>query len=234
MKKHKQKQLGYILAVAIGSSAAMANAAMTVDLVNTLGETGLQNGEFSFAAGDTNASLAAQFSTGSLCPMGCTLGDVTLFMLADDPSNTGQGPATAGNYLVEIFDNNSGTGRPGTSIATMSNPQSIIADEAENVFTAPAAPVTLADDTEYWLKFTSTGSGEDVSWLFPTGTNLTTGNWILNTAFGEVIGDGTNGTNAPPLMKVQAVSTIPIPSSFILLGSALIGLITSTKRRKIA
>lgn len=223
------KQLGYILALAIGSSAANA----TVDLVNTLNGDS-SGGRFNFPVGATGNQArwaASQFSTGSLCPNGCTLGDVTLFMDSDDSNGSGHGPDPDGHIVVEILADNSGT--PGSIIATLGNPEFIVDTVGENLFTAPDN-ITLASNTDYWVKIASDGGTADmVSWIYPGSGNGAPGKWQFQSGvFGILEGDGTNGTHSAGTMRVEATpSTIPVPSAFWLLGTALIGLATRRSKK---
>jgi hypothetical protein len=213
------KQLGYILALAIGSSAANAS----VDLVNTL--TGNESGgRFNFPAGFPDISVATQFSTSDICPQTCALGDVTLFLGSDDINGIGHGPATAGSFTLEILADNSDA--PGTSIATMINPTFIVETVANNIFTAPAG-ITLLDDTNYWLRLTSSGnSPEEVDWLYGSGGP---GNW----QYQSLAGLETSQTNphSTGMMRIEAVPEVPVPSAFWLLGTALIGLVTRRSKK---
>jgi hypothetical protein len=219
------KQLGYILALAIGSTTANA----TVDLVNTLSGDS-SGGRFNFPVGVDDRWAASQFSTGSSCPSGCTLGDVTLFLDSDDNAGSGHGPDPEGHITVEILADTSGT--PGASIATLGNPEFIVFTVFENIFTAPSN-ITLADNTNYWVKITSDGgTADDVSWIYPGSGNGSPGKWVFKAGvFGTLEGDGTDGTHSAGMMRVEAVSNVPVPSAFWLLGTALLGLATRRSKK---
>ncbi len=213
----KNKQLGCILAFALGSITS-ANA--TVDLFNNLDFPNFNGG-----SGLPTGWVANQFSTGSACPDGCTLGDITLFISLDDTDGDDSSPTT--DYTLEVTTDN-GTSIPGPiTIATMTNPGLFNAGQEEYVFTSPQAATPLQANTDYWVVLTATDPGAaGIEWLYdfsPDGS----GKWAIS--------DGSAGTGTLQMMRVEAIQTIPdvpLPAAFWLMTSALGGLAVTRSRAK--
>lgn len=209
MKTHKQ--LGYILAFALASTT-VANA--SVDLYNNLSGEGSSIGASPLPSG----WVANQFSTGAHCPNGCELGNVTLFLFAEDEDFEGL-PTT--DYTVEITSDAGNA--PGVSIiATLNNPFEFLDGTHETVFTASPG-VMLNHNTNYWVKLTSTDDALPLEWAYAPGS----GKW----AYGyESWVDGF-GDDAPHMMRVEVTpSAVPIPSALWLMSSAMLGLVARTRR----
>ncbi len=219
--KKRIKQMCGAFVLTLGVSGVQASVDVT--LVDTIDQV-QNNGGITLPIGFPGWA-AAGFSTGSQCANGCTLGDVSLFLLGFDDNLIGHGPATAGNYKLEILENDSGA--LGSLVAEMIAPQFLSNISTANVFSSPGN-VTLAANTDYWVKLTSTGNGEDVLW-YRAGT-AGDSPWIFDPGFiPPVSGTGLSGST-PLQLKVEAVSNVPLPPAFLLMGSALMGLFM---RRKI-
>jgi len=221
LKKKRIKQICGAAVLALGVSGVQASVDVT--LIDTIDQ--VQNiGDITLPL-TIPGSAAAGFSTGSKCANGCTLGDVSLFIQGNDDNLTGHGPATAGNYKLELLEDDGGA--LGSLVAEMIAPQFLSNISAANVFSSPGN-VTLAANTNYWVKLSSTGNGEDVLW-YRAGT-AGDSPWIFDPGiFTPTSGTGLSGLT-PLQLKVEAVSNVPLPPAFLLMGSALMGLFM---RRKI-
>ncbi len=220
MKKNFKKICGvFVLTFCVSGGG---QASVDVTLINTIDE--VQNNGGVTLANTFQSWAAAGFSTGNQCPNGCSLGDVSLFLFGEDPNSTGLGPLTAGNYKLEIMEDDGGA--LGSLVAEMIAPQRLSNFSQNNVFSSPGN-VTLAANTDYWAKFSSTGNGTDVLWH--RAGSPADSPWIFDDGiFAATSGTGLSGLT-PLQMKVEAVSNVPLPPAFLLMGSALIGLFMKRK-----
>lgn len=202
MKKHKQ--LGFMLALALGSSAASA----TVTLHDSLFRTA------DVGAAVSPSTAASTFTTGSLCPTGCILGNVTLNMLIAETS-------TPDNITLELYSDSGAA--PGSLLATLTNPTTILDSFADTIFTTQTQ-VALNSNSTYWLQLSGTGDGG--SWGRTYATNGP-GSWFHDLGFFKLEGTG----NSPFIYKVEAeVSNVPLPASVWLMSTALAGLAVRGRR----
>lgn len=202
------KKLSWILAFSMGMPGANATVTLYDNLSNTA-EAG---------AAVSPSTAASTFSTTTLCPTGCTLGNVTLKMLIAEDS-------TPDNVVLELYTDGGTT--PGSLIATLANPATILDDYQDNIFT-PQAQIDLDPNTIYWLQLSGTGDGG--AWGRTFATNGP-GSWVhdLSPAGGPVLGDIGN---SPLIYKVEAeVSNVPVPASIWLMGTALTGLAIRARKK---
>lgn len=219
------QKLGAVLTIIISGSAA-AEAAVPVTLYNNIPATldvydGLGLTGISF--------IANKFSTGELCPAGCILGDITLNLTDAYARGTSVG------YKLELVSDNADA--PGITLATLNNPDAISGSFGNDVFT-PGGSYTLAANTSYWVKLSSTIDGL-IYWDY-TNNNAPgqTSKYIYN--LGGYEGGSFPGTYNL-LMTVQASSLggvvppppseVPVPGALWMMGSALIGLVTTWRKK---
>lgn len=226
----KFKQLAGVLVLAMGGLAAGNASAVT--LVDTTGLPGIGYQEFS--AGE---SLAALFSTGSSCPLGCTLGTISLRLTiqnGEDPL----GPSFS-NFKLSIYSNTGGnevgslltsTGdilNPGTDIS-FSNPSYT----AYEFTPTPTANIPLENNSSYWvaltnysdtvLRWETVGVGTRRQSLFEgDGFNIVP----VNSLFG--------GHSFSVEATAAAPSAVPIPGAVWLMGSALVGFVGWGRRLQV-
>jgi len=233
--KPAHKKLGLMFALTIGSSAA-ANGAVLYE--------NLSVGQFGGFQITSAGYMAAQFSTGSACPSGCVMGNVTMTIksllngLLANPDTDG--------YQVRIFNNTSGMDPleniidvPGSAIGSMSNPSSFSKNFSDHVFT-PNGAINLANNSRYWVYLSPTSNfqtGEEIQWKTSSvfdapghsvhvGFDPTQLSWVSNP---DILGETFR-------MKVEAVQSsganpVPIPGAVWLMGSALLGLVTIRRRQ---
>ncbi len=224
MKKYQK--IGAVLTLIISGSAAAAEAAVPVTLYNNIPATldmydGLGLSGTSF--------IANKFSTGGWCPAGCILGDITLNLTDAYARGSSVG------YKLEVVSDNSDA--PGITLATYNNPAAISSNFGNDVFT-PGGSYTLAANTNYWVKLSSTIDGL-VYWDY---TNNTAPGQQSKYAYdlGGYTGGSFPGAHNL-LMTVQATSlggvvvpppaSVPVPGAVWMMGSALIGLVTTWRKK---
>ena len=169
--------------------------------------------------------IADAFTTGANAG-GYNLGNITLELQGDVNGSI--------NGIVLKLFSDTGTGVPGiTAIGNAYvNPSSLITGGMHpNVFTPNAldASLVLSANTTYWVKLdASTPGAAGVDWGYTlSGTGL----WAFDAGEG-IQGHGTDG---PFIMKVEAnpiLSSVPVPAAAWLMGSGLIGLASSWRRKK--
>jgi|LakWasMeta3_LOW4_FD_contig_91_378704_length_983_multi_3_in_0_out_0_1 hypothetical protein len=226
MKKYQK--LGAVLTIVISGSAA-AEAAVPVTLYNNIPATLEGVYDQLDGRGLTGTSfIANKFSTGELCPAGCILGDITL-NLSDAYAR-----GSSVGYKLEVVSDNSDA--PGITLATYNNPAAISSSFGNDVFT-PGGAYTLAANTNYWVKLSSTIDAL-IYWDNIPSPPGQSNHFIYNLG-------GENYTNYPGspnfLMTVQATSiggvvvpppaTVPVPGAVWMMGSALIGLVTTWRKK---
>ncbi len=224
------QKLGTVLALTVGGVAA-ANATVLYD--NLPANVQAIDSGLGLAG---NGFIANQFLTGS--------SSYTLSSNSD-PSNpdgitlnlTSQDGTTAG-YQLQILSDAGNT--PGTVIGNLSNPAGgFSSDFNNNVFT-PIGTIGLAANTKYWVELVSTNnSGALTSWDYIVGapqSPLAVPNQP-NLAFYQV-GFAQGSTSSDNfLMRVNATpvslgaTPTPIPGAVWMMGSALLGLVTSSRRK---
>jgi hypothetical protein len=202
------KQISCILALAIGASAAHAGI-----LYDNL--TGKQNAG---ASGIHPATISSSFSTGSLCPTGCTLGDITLLMTIDEDAN-------ASDIILGLYAD--GGTAPGALIANLVTPSSI-SDDLENTIFTHLGSIILGPSTNYWLMLSAGPdiAGGGAEW----GRTISgQGDFIINDPYYPM-----SGSNSPFMYKVEAdVSNVPVPAAIWLMTTALSGLAVRARRAKV-
>jgi len=160
--------------------------------------------------------VANSFSTDSLCPSGCTVGNITLNM-------TTAGGSSSGYTLALYTDGGNSPGAPfGVNFLT---PASFTPQSGLNTF-QPNQVLTLANNTTYWVRLAA-------------GAGAATGEWNYTEGLGKnATSDPLYYTDFPPMMRVEANSlappAVPVPAAAWLMGSGLIGLVSSWRRKKAA
>lgn len=200
------KQIGYFLALAVGSSVANAGI-----LYDNLGAQVIG------ASGVPPATIATSFSTGSLCPTGCTLGDITLLLTLDEDADASD--ITLGLYA-------DGGIIPGSLIANLVTPSSI-SDDLENTVFTHLGSIVLGPATNYWLMLSADPdiAGGGAEWGRTTSGQ---GNFVIESQYYS-----NDGSNSPFMYRVEAdVSNVPLPASVWLMTTALSGLAARARRRK--
>jgi hypothetical protein len=209
------KKMSLALALALGFSAA-ANSSTT--LYDNLSSP-LSSGQ-----GIPPGWIADAFTTGTNAG-GYHLGNITLDLQSDINGSI--------NGIVLKLFSDTGTGVPGiTAIGNAYvNPSSLITGGMHpNVFTPNAldASLVLSANTTYWAKLdASTPGAASVDWGYAQSGP---GSWAFNTG-----SFAFNGTGGPYMMKVEAnpiLSSVPVPATVWLMGSGLIGLASSWRRKK--
>ncbi len=204
------QKLGMAIAL-IGSGSAVADPIFdNISGINSYGEgIGIYGDSY----------IAKKFSTLSLCPNGCILGDVTLTLTSLDGSTTG--------YSLEIFSDNANV--PGTSLVSFKNPNYFSTSFGNDTF-KPNASLTLANNTFYWVRF-STTSFSPTYW-----NNLSNAN-VQGQPTDQIYNiNGFEGSQSSPslLMKVEATPVpvqAPVPATIWMMGTALLGFVTTRLKR---
>lgn len=212
--------LGTVLALTLGGAVA-ANATVLYDNLPANPQA-IDSGLG--LAGD--GFIANQFSTGSLCPTGCTLGNITLNLTSQDGTTAG--------YQLQILRDAGNT--PGAAFANLSNPAGGFSTDFNNNVFAPIGTVGLAANTKYWVELTSTNnSGALTSWDYIGGAQQVVPNQPSLAFYQAGFAQGsTSSINF--LMRVEATPVLgatptPIPGAVWMMGSALVGLMTSWRRK---
>jgi hypothetical protein len=214
---NKYQKVGSIIALILGSSAA-ANAAV---LYNNLPAdvTSYDSGLGISGAGFYDAN---KFSTSTLCPSGCTLGNITLNLSSNDSS-------TAGYQLQVVAD---ATGRPGATLISLNNPANFSTTGDNNLF-APTGTFNLAAGTNYWVKLIDSAQNGPVYWNYNNAPAQAVSNQPAQIAYDLGFGFQQPPSGLAFLMKVEAtpLSSVPVPGAIWMMGSALIGLVASWRKK---
>jgi hypothetical protein len=208
------------IAACVGLFAGTASAG-TVTLFNNIGANYLTNG----GADPIDDSVFGPLSDSFMTPgTPVLLTDVQVSVMVEGTPNPG------GSVTITLNADSAGT--PGgvlTTIGTLSDtgtpipvgPPATVFD-----FSVPSFP--LAANTRYWIQLGSTNeSAAFWTWSFdtPAGINIP-GQLFANQSGVFPDSDG------PYMMLVNAFSAIPEPSSAVLLGVGLGGIILFRRRRK--
>ncbi|MFI3185486.1 MAG: hypothetical protein QX198_05845 [Methylococcaceae bacterium] len=207
------------LVLALGFSAA-ANSSVTPVVLY-----GLDTGSNSALA--TPGWIANAFNTGANCTTGCTLGDISLELAGTFFS----GGSISGVTLQLYSDNNAGIPGPSAIGHAYINPPSVSTTAGINLF--QPNPLDnglnlLFSNHTYWVKLDASALGAaDISWYYSDNPN-STGQW----AFDSFTGGSGHGTTQPFAMQVLAGgSPVPVPAAGWLMGSVLIGLVSSWRKK---
>jgi hypothetical protein len=241
MKKYHLLGAAISLIISGSSTANASGSDLFNNITNDANIASLQTG--ATLSGTTGSYVAAEFNVNSnSCPQGCTVGAINLAL--QDYSGLSNGVNL--NILDNTtFSNEVKTGKLPTSTTeytTSSIPQSL--DQTPFTPTAGAG-VTVTSGNNYWVVLTYTG-GDALSWGYDPSTKQNPGNPALKTEpnlgyfYVGLNGDGSQGktyTANNLLMEVQAngvilpVTTVPLPGTAWMLGTALIGLATSRLKK---
>jgi|GEM_PF-1404933 len=225
MKKYQK--LGAVLTLIISGSAAAAEAAVPVTLYNNIPTT---LDEYEGLGLSGTSFIANKFSTGGWCPAGCILGNITLNLTDANARGSSVG------YKLEVVSDNSNA--PGITLATLNNPAAISSNFGNDVFT-PGGSYTLAANTNYWVKLSSTIDGL-IYWDYITKSTPGQLSQYSYDLGGYKGGSYAGGPNLNLLMTVQATSLggvvpppahVPVPGAVWMMGSALIGLVTTWRKK---
>jgi len=212
------QNLGMVAALVISSSVSADTIYDNISGVSTFGEgLGVTSGVY----------VANKFSTLSLCPGGCALGDITLNLTSLDQSPAG--------FTLEVLKEavggpNNLAGPFGETVATMNNPAHFSISYGNDTFT-PNGEVILEDNTEYWVKFSSL-SASTVYWNYLSNAAVqgqpSLGYFEYNTGCSAFF-DTPN-----VLMKLEATpiggAPVPVPGAVWMMGSALLGFMATRRR----
>ncbi len=226
----KIQKIGLVFALGM-SSVGVANAAVLYDNLPA-DPNSYDSGLGINGAGFYNAN---KFSTGILCPLGCTLGNVTLNLGATTES-------TAGFELRLVAD---AAGTPGATLFTLSNPDTFTTSGDNNLF-KPIGNFTLAASTSYWIELfnSSLNPSQIVSWDYMNSPAQNVQNQPHLITYKDNQLSGFHPIQDSPvfLMKVEAspivgeispVAAVPIPGAIWMMGSVLIGLVSSWRKKAI-
>lgn len=213
MKTHQK--LGMVVALIMSGSAA-ANTVGIYDNISGLGSVTDGQGLVG-----SSAFLANKFSTLDLCPGGCTLGNITLNLTSPDHSILG--------FSLQVVADNAGV--PGNTLTTLNNPTEFTSSFGNNVFT-PNGNLTLAENTYYWVKFSTTNESSVAYWnrLNNQGVQGQPNELYFNY---DGYADSVSPSNL--LMKVEGtplgIVATPIPGTVWMMGSTLLGFLTTRLRK---
>jgi hypothetical protein len=209
------QKLGTVLALTLGGVTA-ANATVLYDNL----PTNVQAIDSGLGLAG-NGFIANQFSTGSLCPSGCTLGGITLNLTSQDGTTAG--------YLLQILSDAAGS--PGSVLGSLNNPSSFSTDFNNNTFT-PTGTISLGANKNYWVELSSTNvNGALTYWDYNFNATQAVPNQP-NLAAYQVGFEQAATTSVNFLMKVEATPThAPIPGAAWMMSSALLGLVTSWRKK---
>ena len=182
-----------VLAVLATAAPEQAAAQTETTFISNTGQSGQSS---------SDANRAQGFTTGTGT---YTLSSVALYLH----------PQTSGTPQVQIYGSTGGN--PGTLVATMTNPATIVGS-AINVFTAPAN-TTLSASTEYWLvtsnSATTTGLGFEVA--VANTSNLDTGTaagWSLgDTLFRNDKANSWNSSSLRPRFQIRGTAQTTTPTN---------------------
>ena len=206
------KKMSLVLALGLSFSTAANSAILYNNLSDPINaEQGIPPGW-----------IADAFTTGANAG-GYNLGNITL-KLSGNTDGSIQG------IVLKLFSD-TGSGVPGTTAVGHAyiNPLSVTTTPNNNLFIPNAldASLVLSPNTTYWARIDALAPGAaNVNWAY---TLSGTGSWAFDTGSLAV-----NGTEGPFIMKVEAnpISSVPVPAAVWLMGSGLIGLASSWRRKK--
>lgn len=232
MKKYQQ--LGVVLVIGLGFSAAANSSVVLTDKLTGTAISGSQ--------GIPPGWMANAFSTSTNCPNGCALGDITLKLATMEGSFEG--------IVLQIFSD--GGLVPGAAAIghAFINPGPLGTSTPSNYVFKPSASdasVVLADNTKYWVKIDASASNAaNVDWTY-AALNVP-GQWAYDTLGGDEYSTG-QGNFGPFLMKVEVnplgnvitpapgdepgPSPVPVPAAAWLMGSGLLGLLASSRKKEV-
>jgi hypothetical protein len=212
------KKMSLVLALGLGFSAAANSSTTLYDNLSSpvSGEQGIPPGW-----------IADAFTTGTNSA-GYNLGNITLKL-------SGGIDGSINGIVLQLFSD-PGSGVPGTTAIGHAyvDPLLVTSTPNNNVFTPNAldASLVLSPNTTYWARIDALAPGAaNVNWSYASsGPGL----WAFDT-LGVGPFDKLNGDTGPFLMKVVAnpiLSSVPVPAAAWLMGSGLIGLASSWRRKK--
>jgi hypothetical protein len=208
--KNYQK-IGSALALVLGSTG-IANAVVIHDSSSLPYEGAIALGDNAWAEG--------AFSTSGFCPSGCTLNQISLRMRTTDSLFN---PVNVSLSIWSVKDV--------TSIANLSHTGGNIFPVSFatglSAFTS-SSPISLLANTTYWVRLTNQDSGKDLEWTYDNDGSFSF--FDPTEAPGNQLSD-IDGLSLK--MKVEATpNAVPLPASAWLMGTALLGLVNSWRKRR--
>jgi hypothetical protein len=223
MKKTHEK-LGLIFALTLGASVT-ANGSVLYN--NIPASPQYLDGLVLFDSG----YFASQFSTNSsACASGCTLGNITLNLFSDSLYNPS---GSTNGYQLQVFSDVGNA--PGMALIGMNNPVVFNSSAANHVFT-PDGILNLNSSTNYWVTLSAgngNGGGESITWSTFQNAIQTKAGQPSRFQYLDSVGSFYTFTNPKLLMIVEATASavVPIPGAAWLMGSAMLGLVASWRRK---
>ena len=223
MKKTHEK-LGLIFALTLGASVT-ANGSVLYNNIPAFPQ--YLDGFVLFDSG----FMASQFSTNSAaCASGCTLGNITLNLFSASLHNPS---GSTNGYQLQVFSDVGNA--PGMALISMNNPAAFTSAAANHVFT-PDGILNLNSSTNYWVTLsagTGNGGGESVTWSTYQSAIQTVAGQPTLFQYLDSVGSFYTFNNPKLLMSVEATASavVPIPGAVWLMGSALLGLVASWRRK---
>ena len=216
------QKIGAVLALVLGGSAT---ASAAIPLYDNLDGVGTYSDGLPLTY---DGYIYNAFSTGTLCPSGCNLDNITLFLTSS------RSPA-ASVYKLEVFLANAAGAPMGSALINFNNPVGGFSPiDANNVFTPIGVNNPLLNDTKYSVVLTGTNVDPfaSVSWDYYDSA-IQTVPTNPNQNFFQ-IGSLSGSLSSNLLMQVQATpapNAIPVPGAIWMMGTALIGLVASGRKR---
>jgi hypothetical protein len=166
-----------------------------------------------------NAWAESAFSTTGFCSSGCTLNQISLRM------RTSEAQFNPVNVSLSIW-----SVKDVTSIGNLSHTGSNIFPVSFagglSAFTS-SSPISLLANTTYWVRLTNLDPGKTVEWTYDNGGSTT----FFDPT--EPVGDQIFDVDVSLKMKVEATpNAVPLPASAWLMGTALLGLVNSWRKRR--
>lgn len=215
-------------AVALGLFAGTASA--SVSIYDTF-HYGIDGHDTLF----TGEWAAARFTVSpSDCPpAGCYMDSAILNLWSPDTDSDFK--VTLEGVTLGVYSNNFSGGEnhlPGNKLFDLIVPDHYVDSGALGTNVSFSAPgqvpaVLLQPNTAYWLKLSNDSRDIDLGWAF-NGAGHSGEYWAF-----QQIGSPLSWGHGSPLIFEVTASPVPIPGAIWLMGTAMIGLATS-RRRKLA
>jgi len=235
----KQQKLAAALSFMMaGADSALAQS---IDLFNNFSQNFNSNYGDGVTVSGTSEFAAVEFSTSTLCPNGCSLGTLDLNLSNDSGS---------ADVNVAIYAN-SNNAPAGNALLTLQDPSAPVINQnpliygsaiqfGNNYFTVPSGQsLTLANNTDYWVEVSLTSSTDNLYWWNIAGATQTVAGEpnlaLLSLGSGTPFSYSGYGLQmdlkATPLLPVGGTSAVPLPGAIWMMGTALIGLAASRRRK---
>jgi hypothetical protein len=197
-----------------------ANAGLSYgDSIIVSNLTDIANGTGTIYSSGPPQSYAQEFVTGS--------SSVVLSSIVVSLGNA-SGSFTA---VADLVADNSGL--PGSTVLTGFTVPAVPTGSPANRTFTPSSSVTLNANTDYWFVLSASGSGGDYQWQYTNTLSPSFPNYAVSTNSGT---SWTVGTPAGPfLLEATAASSVPEPSSLVLVtcGFLAFAAVLSRRHRKV-